>query len=101
MKYILEFKLEYVRKCKAGVYIKPPDNCGANRHDFLGNVRTRSRIFDLYGEDGLAYRPKNRPWTKKERGSLVAMEDEPPDAATLLMSKSISIFSLCALKKTI
>jgi transposase len=57
MKYTLEFKLECIRKRKAGEYIEVPANM-KNRDAFTRQVRKWCNTFDALGEAGLYH---NRP----------------------------------------
>ena len=52
MKYSKEFKLECIRKRKAGEYIEAPLNF-RDRDNFMNMVRRWSRIYDSLGEAGL------------------------------------------------
>ncbi len=54
MKYSKEFKLECIRKRKAGEYIETPPNF-RDRDNFMNMVRRWSRIYDSLGEAGLEH----------------------------------------------
>ncbi len=53
MKYSKEFKLEHIRKYKAGIYIETPP--GFKRRDFMHQVREWVSIFNSLGEAGLEH----------------------------------------------
>ncbi|MGM9813912.1 MAG: hypothetical protein ACI32C_03295 [Candidatus Enteromonas sp.] len=65
MKYAKEFKLECVRKHKAGEYIETPGGC--KRHTFMDAVREWVAIYDALGESGLEHRIAIRTWEEKLR----------------------------------
>ena len=70
MKYSYEFKVECVKNYKEGKEID------LNKFGNLSNrqhlVRIWTRIYDLYGIDGLKHNQSNKIWTKEERYELVA-----------------------------
>ena len=68
MRYSKEFKLECVRKYKAGEYIKDPGGC--THRTFHIKVLRWSKIFDSLGEAGLNH---NKPILKIE-DKLVAIK---------------------------
>jgi len=63
MRYTKEFKLECIRKYKAGERIDDPGGC---KHDtFQNKVRRWERIFDALGEVGLEHKKPKRTWQEK------------------------------------
>ncbi len=63
MRYTKEFKLECVRKHKAGEHIDDP---GGRKHEtFWGTVVEWVRIYDAMGEIGLEHKKPKRSWQDK------------------------------------
>ena len=63
MRYTKEFKLECIRKYKAGEHIDDPGGC---KHEtFHNKVRFWERIFDALGEVGLEHKKPKRNWQDK------------------------------------
>jgi len=63
MRYTKEFKLECIRKYKAGEHIDDPGGC---KHEtFRNKVRMWVRIFDALGEAGLEHKKPKRNWQDK------------------------------------
>ena len=63
MRYTKEFKLECVRKYKAGERIDDPSGC---KHDsFHECVRKWSKIYDSLGEVGFEHKKPKRSWEDK------------------------------------
>ena len=63
MRYTKEFKLECIRKYKAGEHIDDPGGC---KHEtFHNKVRIWERIFDALGEVGLEHKKPKRNWQDK------------------------------------
>ena len=63
MRYTKEFKLECIRKHKAGERIDDPGGC---KHEtFHNKVRRWERIFDALGEVGLEHKKPKRTWQEK------------------------------------
>lgn len=63
MKYTKEFKLECIRKYKAGEHIDYPDSC--KHHTFYDTIREWVRIYDELGEIGLEHKKPRRDWKTK------------------------------------
>jgi len=63
MKYTKEFKLECVRKYKAGEHIENPGGC--KRHTFTDSVRQWVMIYDALGEVGLEHKKPKCDWETK------------------------------------
>ena len=60
MRFTKEFKLECVRKHKAGERIDCPGGC--KRHTFMDTVRGWVKIYDALGEIGLERKKPKRDW---------------------------------------
>lgn len=54
MKYTKEFKLECIRKRKAGEYIETPPG-SKERDNFIRQIRNWEKIYDSLGEEGLEH----------------------------------------------
>ena len=63
MRFTKEFKLECVRKHKAGERIDCPGGC--KRKTFRDRVREWVRVFDALGEAGLEHKKPKRSWEDK------------------------------------
>ena len=63
MRYTKEFKLECVRKYKAGERIDDPGGC--KHTTFWNNVLEWIRIYDCLGEVGLEHKKPKRNWQDK------------------------------------
>ena len=63
MRFKKEFKLECVRKYKAGERIDDPGGC--KHHTFMDLVRRWTRIYDALGEFGLEHKKPKRDWNAK------------------------------------
>ena len=63
MRFTKEFKLECVRKHKAGEHIDCPGGC--KRHTFMDRVRGWVAIYDALGENGLEHKKPKRDWKAK------------------------------------
>ena len=63
MRYTKEFKLECVRKYKAGKHIDDPGGC--KHKTFWTKVRIWVRIYDALGEAGLEHKKPKRSWQDK------------------------------------
>ena len=63
MRFTKEFKLECVRKHKAGEHIDCPGGC--KRHTFMDSVRKWVAIYDALGEIGLEHKKPKRDWKAK------------------------------------
>lgn len=63
MKYTLEFKLECIRKYKAGERIDDPGGC--SHKTFRDTVLQWVRIYDAMGEIGLEHKKPKRTWQDK------------------------------------
>ena len=63
MRYTKEFKLECVRKYKAGKCIDDPGGC--KHKTFRAKVRRWVRIYDALGEIGLEHKKPKRSWQDK------------------------------------
>ena len=67
MRFTKEFKLECVRKYKAGEPIDDPGGC---KHEtFARRIRFWARIYDALGEEGLEHR--RREWSWQDKMALV------------------------------
>ena len=67
MRFTKEFKLECVRKHKAGEHIDDPGGC---KHEtFARMIRVWTRIYDALGEEGLEHR--RREWSWQDKMALV------------------------------
>ena len=63
MRFIKEFKLECVRKYKAGEHINDPGGC---KHKTFTNAVARwARIYDSLGENGFEHIKPKRSWQDK------------------------------------
>ena len=63
MRFTKEFKLECVRKHKAGEHIDDPGGC---KHEtFMDAVRGWVKIYDALGETGLEHKKPKRDWKAK------------------------------------
>ena len=63
MRYTKEFKLECIRKYKAGEPIDDPGGC--KHHTFWDTVLEWVRIYDELGEIGLEHKKPRRDWKTK------------------------------------
>lgn len=63
MRCTKEFKLECVRKRKAGAHIDDPDGC--KHTTFMHAVRNWVRTYDALGEIGLEHKKPKRSWQDK------------------------------------
>lgn len=63
MRYTKEFKLECVRKYKAGERIDDPGGC--KHHSFHECVRKWSKMYDSLGEVGFEHKKPKRSWEDK------------------------------------
>lgn len=63
MRYTKEFKLECIRKYKAGEHIDDPGGC--KHKTFQHKVRIWSRIYESLGEIGLEHKKPKRTWQDK------------------------------------
>lgn len=63
MRFSKEFKLECVRKYKAGEHIDDPGGC--KHKTFMGTVRRWVRTYDVLGEIGLEHKKPKRDWEAK------------------------------------
>lgn len=63
MRYTKEFKLNCVKKYKAGESISDPGGC--KHKTFHKKVRTRTHIYDSLGEEGLEHKIRARTWKDK------------------------------------
>ena len=63
MRYTKEFKLNCVKKYKAGESISDPGGC--KHKTFHKKVKTRTRIYDSLGEEGLEHKIRARTWKDK------------------------------------
>jgi len=63
MRFTKEFKLECVRKYKAGEVINDPGGC--KHTTFWNKVRCWVRIYDALGEVGLEHKKPKRSWRDK------------------------------------
>ena len=63
MRYTKEFKLECVRKYKAGEPIKDPGGC--KHKTFYKKVNMWAHIYDSLGEAGLEHKKPKRKWQDK------------------------------------
>ena len=72
MKYDWKFKLKCVEDYKKGVWTEKPEQAGCSDNTFRHKVVIWTRIYDLYGIDGLKHKPANKDWTPEERYDLVA-----------------------------
>ena len=63
MRFTKEFKLECVRKYKAGEHIDDPGGC--KHGTFTHSVRVWARMYDALGEEGLEHRMREWPWQDK------------------------------------
>ena len=63
MRFTKEFKLECIRKHKAGEHIDDPEGC--KHKTFINVVRRWERIFDALGEAGLEHEKPKRTWKDK------------------------------------
>ena len=63
MRFTKEFKLECVRKYKAGEQINDPGGC--KHKTFVDTVRRWARIYDSVGEVGLEHKKPKRTWQDK------------------------------------
>ena len=60
MRFTKEFKLECVRKYKAGEHIDDPGGC--KHATFMDTVRRWGRTYDALGENGLEHKKPKRDW---------------------------------------
>ena len=72
MKYDWEFKMKCVEKYMEGGWIEKPDNDYISDRTFRDYITEWTRIYNLYGIDGLKHSPENKAWTAEERYELVA-----------------------------
>lgn len=63
MRFTKEFKLECVRKYKAGEHIDDPGGC--KRHTFMNAVHGWVKTYDALGEIGLEHKKPKRDWKAK------------------------------------
>lgn len=63
MRFTKEFKLECIRKYKAGEHIDDPGGC--KHKTFVDTVRRWVRIYDSLGEVGLEHKKPKRAWQDK------------------------------------
>ena len=63
MRFTKEFKLECIRKYKAGKHIDDPGGC--SRETFQHAVRKWVRIYESLGEAGLKHKKPKRSWLDK------------------------------------
>ena len=63
MRFTKEFKLECVRKHKAGEHIEDPGGC--KHHTFWDTVLEWVRVYDALGEIGLEHKKPKRDWKTK------------------------------------
>ena len=63
MRFTKEFKLECIRKYKAGEGINDPGGC--KHKTFVDTVRRWIRIYDSLGEVGLEHKKPKRSWQDK------------------------------------
>lgn len=63
MRYTKKFKLDCIKKYKAGEHIDDPGGC---KHEtFRNKVRIWVRIYDVLGEVGLEHKKPKRSWKDK------------------------------------
>ena len=63
MRFTKEFKLECVKKYKAGEYIDDPGGC---KHEtFTRRIRVWTSMYDALGEEGLEHRRREWSWQGK------------------------------------
>ena len=72
MRFTKEFKLECVRKHKAGEHIDCPGGC--KRHTFMDSVRKWVAIYNALGEIGLEHKKPKRDW-KAKLGMIQRVEE--------------------------
>ncbi len=72
MKYDWEFKIECVEEYLKGRWKDKPDNDHISDRTFHDYITEWTRIYKLYGIDGLKHSPANKVWTAEERYELVA-----------------------------
>ncbi len=70
MKYSWEFKLECVKKYLKGEWTETPENV-KSQSTFRHKIVEWTKIYKLYGADGLKHMPMNKEWTAEERYELV------------------------------
>jgi transposase len=63
MRFTKEFKLECIRKYKAGEHIDDPGGC--SHETFQHVIRKWMRIYDFLGEVGLEHKKPKRTWRDK------------------------------------
>ncbi|HAS56549.1 MAG TPA: hypothetical protein DCR94_04840 [Firmicutes bacterium] len=63
MRFTKEFKLECIRKYKAGECIDDPRGC--KHKTFRNKIVEWVRIYDAMGEVGLKHKKPKRPWQDK------------------------------------
>ena len=72
MKYDWEFKLKCVEEYITGRWVQKPKQTDCSEKRFHDNVREWTRIYELYGVDGLKHKSVNKDWTPEERYEMVA-----------------------------
>lgn len=91
MRYTKEFKLECIRKYKAGEHIDDPDGC---KHDaFHNKVRIWERIFDALGETGLEHKKPKRNWQDKMNMIKRVIDGESIQSVAISNGIQVSLLS--------
>ena len=85
MRYTKEFKLECVRKHKAGERIDCPGGC--KRHTFMDTVREWVAIYDALGEIGLEHKKPKRDW--KAKLEMIRRVEEGESLRSVALSNGI------------
>ena len=72
MKYDWKFKLKCVEDYKKGMWTKKSELSKCSDSTFHHKIVLWTRIYDLYGVDGLKHKSVNKDWTPEERYEMVA-----------------------------
>ena len=85
MRFTKEFKLECVRKHKAGEHIDCPGGC--KRHTFMDTVRGWVAIYNALGEIGLEHKKPKHDW--KAKLEMIQRVEEGESLRSVALSNGI------------
>ena len=85
MRFTKEFKLECVRKYKAGEHIDDPGGC--KHKTFMHTVRKWVRTYDALGEIGLEHKKPKRDW--KAKLEMIKRVEEGESLTSVALSNGI------------
>ena len=85
MRFPKEFKLECVRKYKAGEHIDDPGGC--KRKTFMEAVRGWVKTYDALGEIGLEHKKPKRDW--KAKLEMIQRVEEGESLRSVALSNGI------------